>query len=293
VTRVDTEGRRIGVAAFAVPLLVVMLGFYVWPLLRTFVNSFHPFTSAGIDESAWTLANYARLADPYYQGAFARTARVASVITAITCVLAYPVGLYIVGLGRRAQALLLLVYMTPWLVNVIVKAFGWSLILGRNGLLNRGLMSLGILDAPLQLVFTETAIVIGLVHGHFLFVLLPLWAALSGLDPNVKWAAANLGATPLQVFARVTLPLTLPALLAGALINFTMNLAAFATPALLGGSRARVISFVAYEVNLVELNWPFGGAIGVALLGLTLVPIWLARRVAERAPRGGREPRHA
>ena len=79
----------------------------------------------------------------------------------------------------------------------------------------------------------------------------------------------------MQIFTRVTVPLTLPALLAGALINFTMNLAAFATPALLGGSRARVISFVAYEVNLIELNWPFGGALGVALLLLTLIPIWI------------------
>lgn len=129
-------------------------------------------------------------------------------------------------------------------------------------------------------MFNETAIVIGLVHGIFLFVLLPLWAALSGLDRNLTWAAANLGAKPHSILLRVTIPLTLPALLAGALINFTMNLAAFASPALLGGARARLVSFVAYEVNLVELNWPFGGVLGVALLVLTLLPLWLGRRLA-------------
>ncbi len=109
--------------------------------------------------------------------------------------------------------------------------------------------------------------------------------ALSGLDPNLRWAAGNLGARPAQIFWRVTLPLTLPALLAGAIINFTMNMAAFATPAILGGSRVRVVSYVAYEVNLVELNWPFGGALAVALLGITLILIALAQRLARA---GGR-----
>jgi ABC-type spermidine/putrescine transport system permease subunit I len=280
VTASGSSGRTRATAMLVGPLLVVMLAFYVAPLLSTLLNSFHPFTPAGIDTSHWTIANYVRLGDPFYAQAFLRTVRVSLIITAITCVLAYPVALWTVRLGKRAQALVLLAYVAPWLVNVIVKAFGWSLILGRNGILNRSLSALGLVDSPLQLMFTETAIVIGLVHGHFLFVLLPLWASLSALDRNLSWAAANLGARPFDVLRRVVIPLTLPALAAGALINLTMNLAAFATPALLGGSRARLISYVAYEVNLTELNWPFGGALGVALLALTLVPIWLGQRLA-------------
>jgi putative spermidine/putrescine transport system permease protein len=276
----DASGRSLAVGALVLPLELLMVGFYVAPLLSTFLNSFHPFSPAGIDTANWTLENYIRLGDPYHVQTFWRTVRVSALITAITCVLAYPVGLRIVRLSPRAQAFTLLVYMTPWLVNVIVKAFGWSLILGRTGILNRSLAFLGIIDAPLELMFNETAIVIGLVHGHFLFVLLPLWAALSGLDRNLTWAAANLGAKRHSILLRVTIPLTLPALLAGALINFTMNLAAFASPALLGGARARLVSFVAYEVNLVELNWPFGGVLGVALLVLTLLPLWLGRRLA-------------
>ena len=276
----DSNGRTRATAILVAPLLVVMLAVYVAPLLSTLLNSFHPFTPAGTDTSHWTIANYVRLGDPFYAQAFLRTLRVSLIITAITCVLAYPVALWTVRLDKRAQALVLLAYVTPWLVNVIVKAFGWSLILGRNGILNRSLSALGLFDSPLQLMFTETAIVIGLVHGHFLFVLLPLWASLSALDRNLSWAAANLGARPFDVLRRVVIPLTLPALAAGALINITMNLAAFATPALLGGSRARLISYVAYEVNLTELNWPFGGALGVALLALTLVPIWLGQRLA-------------
>ncbi|MCL4766169.1 MAG: ABC transporter permease [Hyphomicrobiaceae bacterium] len=276
----DAQSRRVGPLVLLLPLLALMLAFYLWPLLQTVINSFHPFELSGIDFSRWTFDNYARLFDPYYASVFLRTARISLIITLITCALAYPVALYIVGLRSRLQAIILLVYMAPWLVNVVVKAFGWSLILSGNGVINRSLRGLGVIDAPLQLMFNETGIIIGLVHGHFVFALLPLWAALGELDPRLKWAAANLGASRAQVFLKVVLPLTLPALLAGAFINFTMNMAAFATPALLGGSRARVISFVAYEVNLVELNWPFGGALAMALLVLTLVPIWLSLRIA-------------
>jgi putative spermidine/putrescine transport system permease protein len=124
------------------------------------------------------------------------------------------------------------------------------------------------------------------VHGHLLFVLLPLWVALGSLDPNLRWAAGNLGARPAQIFRRVTLPMTLPALIAGAVINFTMNMAAFATPAILGGSRVRVMSYVAYEANLVELNWPFGGALAVALLVVTLGLVWFGQRLARIGNRG-------
>jgi putative spermidine/putrescine transport system permease protein len=285
--RADVEGRGARVALLVVPLLAVMLAFYLAPLLRAVVNSFHAFGPAGIDTTVWTLENYRRLFDPYYAAIFLRTLKISLIITLVTCLAAYPVGIWIVRLGRRTQALILLIYMAPWLVNVVVKAFGWSLILGGNGIINRVLRELDLIGPPLQLMFNETGVIIGLVHGHFMFVLLPLWAALSALDPNLRWAAANLGASSLQVFLRVTLPLTMPALLAGALINFTMNMAAFATPALLGGSRTRVLSYVAYEVNLIELNWPFGGALAVALFLVVLLPIWLAQRLAPRAGRAG------
>jgi len=278
--------RGLGVAALVVPLALVMLAGYFGPLLQSLGNSFHPNTPAGIDVAHWTLANYFRLADPYYFGIFLRTLRISVVVTLVSAVLAYPVAIYITRLGRRAQAMMLLLYMAPWLVSVVVKAFGWSLLLRGNGLVNQALRGLGLIDSPLQLMFNETGIVIGLVHGHLLFVLLPLWVALGSLDPNLRWAAGNLGARPAEIFRRVTLPLTLPALVAGAVINFTMNMAAFATPALLGGSRVRVMSYVAYEANLVELNWPFGGALAVALLILTLALVWFGQRLARIGNRG-------
>lgn len=264
---------------FVLPLGLVLAGWFAWPLLGSFVGSVHPYTRAGIDHTQWTLENYRKLGDPYYLGVLGRTLRVSALISLITAVLAYPVAHFIAARRGRTQALLLLVYVAPWLVNVAVKAFGWMLLLAPNGLVNRGLTAIGAIDAPLALVFNETGIVIGLVHGHFMFVLLPLWAALSGLDPNLAAAAGNLGARRGQIFRRIVFPLTLPALLAGVVINFCMNMAAFATPALLGGARARVISYVAYDVNLVELNWPLGAAMAVGLLVVTIALVWLSQRL--------------
>jgi len=277
-----------GVWIFLGPALLLMLVVYLAPLIDTAVISLHPNTPAGIDRSQWTSANFVRLVDTYYWGVLMRTLRVSVVITLLSVLLAYPVAVWLAGLGPRGQTWAILVYMSPWFVNAVVKSFGWTLILGNNGLVNSGLRALGLIDTPVRLMLNETGIVIGLLPGHFLFVLLPLWAALKGLDGNLRWAAMTLGARPWQVFLRVTVPLTLPALLAGAIINFTMNMAAFAAPALLGGTRTRVLSFVAYQVNLEELNWPFGGALAVAMLVVTLGFVMLAQGITARGLAGPR-----
>jgi putative spermidine/putrescine transport system permease protein len=270
------------------PLAAVMCVAYLAPLTQPIEASLHPNTRAGIDATRWTLENYARLLDDRYLEVLIRTLRVSGLVSLLSALLAYPVASHLARQSGRMQAWLLLAYVSPWLVNTVVKSFGWSLLLNTNGVVNRTLRELGIIEAPLRLMLNETGIVIGLVPGHFLFVLLPVWAVLKGVDPNLRFAAATLGARPWRVFARVPLPLTARALIAGLLINFTMNMAAFATPALLGGTRARVLSFVAYQVNLEILNWPLGGAMGVLLLVLSLGIVWLAQRLAPRATAGAR-----
>lgn len=265
---------------FAAPLVLLMAVGFVWPLGQALTNSLHPNTAAGIDFAHWTLHNYARLADPYYGEILLRTLRISLMVTAITALLAYPVALFIVRLPSRAQSLVILAYISPWLVNTVVKALGWTLLLRPNGIVNRLLLDLGLIASPLKLMLNETGVVIALVPGHFMFVLLPLWAALSTLDPALGWAAATLGARPSEVFRRVVLPMTLPAFIAGLIINFIMDMTAFAVPMFIGGTRTMVASMLAYRVNLVSLDWPLGGAIAVALLALTLILVWFGQRVA-------------
>lgn len=271
--------RRTSGWLFVLPLALVMVAGFVWPLAGAIVNSFHPNTPAGIAYESWTGTNYTKLFDPYYASILQRTLRISLIVSTVSAVLAYPVAIFVAGLAPRAQAWAILVYVSPWLVNVVVKSFGWSLLLRSNGIINTALRSLGLIDTPLQLMLNETGIVIALIPGHFMFVLLPLWAAVSGLDPALRWAAGGLGAPPWKVFTRITLPLTAPALIAGLVINFTMNMTAFAAPAILGGVRARVVSFLAYQVNLEQLDWPFGGAIAVSMLAFTLVFVWIGSRL--------------
>ncbi|GMV46194.1 MAG: hypothetical protein AMXMBFR66_15920 [Pseudomonadota bacterium] len=265
---------------YAAPLLLIMTVGFAWPLVGTFVDSLHPNTPQGIDSARWTVANYLRLADPLYGEILLRTLRISVLVTAITGLLAYPVALFVSRLSPRAQSLMILAYISPWLVNTVVKALGWTLLLRNSGVVNSALQGLGLIDAPLRLMLNEIGVVIALVPGHFMFVLLPLWAALSAVDPALSWAAGTLGARPAGVFRRVILPITLPALIAGLTINFIMNMTAFAIPMLLGGLRNMVASMIAYQVNLVALDWPLGGALATALLAITLGLVWAGQRLA-------------
>jgi len=253
---------------------------FAWPLLHVLVNSFHPNTPQGLDAEHWTLTNYRRLADPLYGEILLRTLRISAAVTAISAVAAYPVALFIARLSPRAQSWMILAYVSPWLVNTVVKALGWTLLLRSNGVINTALRAIGLIEQPLRLLLTETGVVLALVPGHFMFVLLPLWTAISALDPALSWAAGTLGATPAGVFRRIVLPLTLPALIVGLVINFIMNMTAFAIPMLLGGVRNQVASMLAYQVDLVSLDWPFGGALAVALLGFTLALVFVGQKLA-------------
>ena len=282
--------RRAAPWLFLAPLVLVMVIGFVWPLLQALVNSLHPNTPQGIDAAHWTLGNYARLADPFYGEVLIRTLRISAIVTAITGVLAFPVALFVSRRSPRAQSLFLLAYISPWLINTVVKALGWTLLLRTNGTINALLRALDIIASPLKLMLNETGVVIALIPGHFMFVLLPLWVALSGLDPALSWAAGTLGARPSAVFWRVIFPMTLPALVAGLVINFIMNMTVFAIPMFLGGARNMVASMLAYQVNLVSLDWPLGGALAVALLAFTLGVVWVGQRGAALlvAPRGAR-----
>lgn len=264
---------------FLAPLAALMLCCYVLPLVGTVVNSLHRNSPEGIDQANWTLENYARLGDPLLGMVLARTLRISLIVTGLTALLAYPVALFIARQRPRLQAWLILAYISPWLVNTVVKSFGWMLLLRNNGVVNTVLLQAGLIGRPLRLMLNETGVVIALLPGHFLFVLLPLWAAVGGIDPALRWAAGTLGATPRAVFFRVILPLTLPALLAGLVINFIMNMTAFAAPMLLGGARTQVLSMLAYQINLVLLDWPYGGAFAVALLAFTLALVWAGQRL--------------
>lgn len=168
------------------PLTLLLLVGFVWPLGQVLVNSFHPNTPQGIDTTRWTLDNYVRLVDAHYAGVLGRTVRISLAVTTISAMLAYPVAIFISRRSPRMQSWLILAYITPWLVNTVVKALGWMILLRNNGVFNSVLAGLDIISSPIRLLPSEAGVVIALIPGHFIFVLLPLWTAISSLDPALK-----------------------------------------------------------------------------------------------------------
>jgi putative spermidine/putrescine transport system permease protein len=180
------------------------------------------------------------------------------------------------------QSLCLLIVLGPLLISVVVRTLGWQILLGNNGVLNNALQALHITDEPIRLVFTMTGMVIALTHVLVPFMVMSVWATMQKLDPQVEWAGRSLGASQFAVFRRVVLPQIMPGVLSGSIIVFALSASAFATPALIGGRRLKVVATAAYDEFLGTLNWPLGASIAVLLLIANVAIVMGCSRLAER-----------
>jgi putative spermidine/putrescine transport system permease protein len=279
--------RRPDLAAWALvgPVLAVFIALFAVPLLVLFALSFERVDMASFQVvDAFTLHNYARfLLDPYYLEVLGVTLRISLLVTLLTLATGYPVAAYLVRAGGRERATLMLLIVSPLLVSLVIRSFGWVIVLGPKGLVNALLLALGLVGAPVKLMYTETAVVIGLAHVFYPFMVLAVYSALARIDPAVLRAAMNLGASPLKAFWRVTLPLSVPGIVAGSLIVFALSVSSFVTPALLGGPWVRVVAYLVWEQNLIVLDWGFAAAIAVILLGVTALIMVAYNRLVERS----------
>jgi putative spermidine/putrescine transport system permease protein len=264
-------------------VLFLLLGL-VLPLLGAVFRSFQTYTAPTLsDPTRLTLENYGKFfADSYYLTALWRTFGISLVVAGLTVLLGYPAALFIAMQPARRQSPLLLLFVTPLLVSIVVRTYGWTVILGPRGVLNSLLQSIGLISAPLPLIRNELGVVIGLTHVLLAYLIFPLYAALVSIDPNLGLAARNLGASPFKTFLNVTLPLSFPAVMAGASLVFTLSMASWIVPTLLGGTRIPVVATMAYDQTVNFLNWPFGSAIGMILLAVSLSSIYVAHRSAGR-----------
>jgi putative spermidine/putrescine transport system permease protein len=178
------------------------------------------------------------------------------------------------------RSICLLVVLAPLLVSVVVRAFGWSMVLGPQGLVNQALQAIGL--GPVRILYTETAVVIALVHVMLPFMVIPVWTSLQKLDPWVANAALSLSASPFTTLRRIVLPQVMPGILSGSLIVFGLSASAFAIPGLLGGRRLKMVATVVYDEYLHELNWPLGAAIALLLLLVNLAVMLSYNRLLER-----------
>lgn len=254
------------------------------PLIMTFMLSFYQFDySTGGIQPGFSLGNYREvISDSYFHLIFGRTFGIALLVSVICALIGAPEAYILNRMRNPWKSLFLLVVIGPLLISVIVRTLGWALLFGSHGGISTALQWLGILDEPISLMFTTTGMVIALVHVLVPFMVLTVWASLQRLDPQVEDAALTLGASQATVLRRVVLPQVMPGILSGSLIVFSLTASAFATPAIIGGRRLKVVATTAYDEYLSMLNWPLGAAIAMLLLVATVIVIMSYNRLVER-----------
>lgn len=279
---------RPGLKAWALlgPGTVWLLVFFLAPILIMFAYSFMPRGIYGGVESGWTLEHYRRFFDPLYLQILNRTFLWSLLATVICLVLGYPVAYLIARSGRWKNLLLFLVVLPFW-TSFLVRTFAMIFLMRDTGFINTLLLSAGVIDQPIPMLYTPFAVMSGLVYGFLPFMILPIYASLEKLDLSLLEAAEALGARPMARFVRVTLPLSLPGVVAGCLLVFIPSLGSFLTSDLLGGAKQVMIGNLIQNQFSAARNWPFGSAASFIVMALVLMAVLLYLRVRDRAPGGG------
>ncbi len=245
--------------------------FLVLPCTIVFVYSFFERGTYGGIDYVFTFDNYVRAADPLYLSILLTSARIALLTTLAALAIGYPAAYLIATVPKSRQMPLLVLVMLPFWSNYLIRTYAWIVLLNREGLINNGLQGLGLIDEPLPLLYNEFAIVVGLLYGYLPFMVLALYSSISRLNPEIFEASADLGASALRTFLRVTLPLTLPGIAAGSIFVFVLSIGNFITPDLLGGGRSLMVGNLIFDQFLSARDWPFGASLAFALIGLMML----------------------
>ena len=267
----------------SLPSLLLFVGLLAVPMALTAVLSFHVFEGMRGIQTAFTLSNYIEvLTDGYYYELFLRTGLMSLGVTAICILVGVPETLILAKMRPALQGTFFVVILGPLLISVVVRTLGWQILLGRQGPVNSALLSLGIVEEPVRFLYSMVGVVIVLTHVLLPFMIVAIWSALQKLDGQVAHAARSLGAGPITTFWRVVLPQLMPGILSGAIIVFTLAASAFATPAIIGGRRVKVVTTAIYDEFLTSLNWPLGAAIAIMLLIAIVAVVLGSNRLVER-----------
>ena len=271
----------------AVPALLYLAVFMVAPIVTLLAFGFVTIDRGAIGEEGFTLAHMAGvLSDPLVWRLMWRSFWIAVVSTTLTLVFAYPVAYAYGHLKGIARTLLLVAIISPLLTSALVRTYAWIVVLGgRRGLLNQTLLSLGIVDQPLQLLNTSTAVVIGMTQIHLPFMILPLLAVLSERDRRFEEASLNLGASEVSTFFRVVVPMSMPAIVAGFALVFAVSYTNFIIPQLLGGGNYSTLAVQVYEQTIVVLDWSRGAALATLLLSTCFLFVFAIVALGNRLTR--------
>ena len=260
-----------------------MVAFLVLPMLIMLRYSFNVYVPGGLMKVTLSLVNYRQFfSDPYFQHVLGTTVWVAALCTIVSLVLAFPVAYVIARADQRYKAALLILVVFPLLVGNVVRAAGWMALFGTTGALNAVLLWLHLLRAPLHVMYTTTAVIVGIIAVVTPYMIIALQSVLEGIDVKLEEAALNLGASGWSTFWRVTLPLAMPGVVAGTSLVFILCMNAYATPFLLGGPSFKMMAQAIYDQIQSSQNWPFGAALAFILMVATVILTVASQAVLSR-----------
>lgn len=269
------------------PALAWLTALMIVPCALVLALAFFQRGTYGGVEYTFTLENFERVLDPLYAGIFLNSTRIAAIVTAIAVVIGYAAAFAIAASPRQRQPLLLFLAVLPFWSNYLIRTYAWIVLLNREGLVVAVLRAAGYSGEPPSMLYTEGAVIIGLVYNYLPFVILACYAPLSKLNPELAEASRDLGASAFTTFRRVILPLTLPGIAAGAVFVFVLSIGNFVTPALLGGGRFQMIGNLVYDQFLTANDWPFGAALSMVLIAIMMALLFLQARATDRTSTRG------
>ena len=277
------EPGNLTAAGLLVPATIfVAIGLLV-PIAILFRYSLNAFVPGQLMVDALTIDNYVKFfTDPFYLQVLWRTIRVAVACTVFCLIFGFPLAYVLARTQSRFKNLLVMAIVLPLFVGNAVRAAGWMTAFGSRGALNASLMGMGVIDRPLEIMYTENAVLIGIIAVNLPFMVLTLQSVIEGIPRNVEEAAFSLGAGPAAMFRRVLWPLALPGILAGTILTFILAMNAYATPVLLGGPKFQMMGPLVYGQFAQQNNWPFGGAISFILMTATILLTVAANLIVQR-----------
>jgi putative spermidine/putrescine transport system permease protein len=276
---------RLVPAVLLAPSLLFLAVFFALPALTLVLYSVMTQAPDGTIGLPLTLAHYQHFfTTSVYSRVLLTTLRISLWTTAAAALLAYPVALVMVRSPPVLRQAITMIVIAPLIVSVVVRTYGWQLILGNgpNGILNCLLLSIGLAKKPVALLYSEAAVVIGSLHVFFPMMVLPVASALGRIDPRLEDAARTLGATAWRSFRRITLPLSLPGLAVGSTLVFSLTAGSFVTPAILGGTGAQMLGMLVDQQILVVYDWPFGATVASVLVAVVLAVNVVSMRLLDR-----------
>lgn len=267
-------------------LFLLLMPFFLWigvlivvPQLGILMVSLRE--KVGPGEYVFGVANYADfLREPIYWNTLLRTAVTSIFVTFLALVVGFPVAYYIAKVARhRSRAALFLLCLVPLWVSDLVRAFGWIILLRETGVVSTMLQATGLVSGPVELLYNDATVIVGLVYTVVLFMIVPLVSTLDGMDDSLIEAGLNLGGSRLTVFRRIVVPYAMPGIVAGCIIVFMMTAGSYLTPVLLGGKNSMWFTEQIYEQFITRYNWEAGATFGVLLLAFTSAVVWVGLRL--------------